>query len=277
MLERQEQTSARRSSNVKSEVKSNDKTITKSAPASYKSKEPLERVTSATSRHKKESLVPKTIRTHTNSTGSIGAVPPRIPRERDVPSRVPIDSGRTESYYSLPNSKLRVETGQKTRKLQDTDGPSVNINAASKVSKGINTTPRRGEPIPVANAVMTDLTQVNNQFDTEAQPQTYRGFEGHRQGQIKYPSNNPGASSVHSSSSVPFGANNNNNDGSLERGRSASSSSSHDDNSLGEPRSWSCTNDQRSDREVSLHKPSSSSHSLGTVFFFKWHNFLLPS
>ena len=247
MLERQ--TSSRRSSNVKSE--SSDKT--KSAPASYKPKDsPDDRTTSASSKQKKESLIPKTIRTHTNSSGSIGAVPPRMPRERDrdVPAKVPSESGKVESHYSLPNSKLRIDTNQKTRKLQEVEGPNVNINAASKVNKNINTTPRRGEPIP--NAVVTDLTQVHNQFNSEGQTQIYRGFEGHRQGQIKYPSNSQNVNNnAQSSSAVPFGVQN---DPGLERGKSASSSSSHDD-SLAEPRSWSCTNDHRSDKEVSLYYP----------------------
>ena len=260
MLERQEQqASARRQVDIKTEVKSSDKldfTVTKSAPAVLnKPKEPVDRpdrTPSSSGKPKKEPLVPKPIRTHTNSTASIGTSP-RMPKE--VPARVPSEPGKVvDSYYSLPNSKLKVDTNQRNRKFQEVEGPSVNINGSLKdtvarVNKSVNTTPRKvGEPIP--NAVVTDLTQVQNQYISE----------GQRQGQNRYPSNNPNVNN----SAIPFNKGSTNllhkektsgiqysNSGSVERGKSASSSSSHDDNSLVEPRSWSVTNEQKSDREVS--------------------------
>ena len=236
--QQQDQASARRKDSVESE-----KTFTRSAPINKSDRsDKLNRTPSATNRPRKEPLVPKPIRTHTNSTSSIGTSP-RVPRET---TRVPVESGRVnvDSYQSLPNSKLKVDTGQsRGRKLHEVDGPSVNINASlkdtvAKVNRGINTLPpRRGEPIP--SAVVTDLTQVQNQYVTE------------RQGQNKYPSNSAQLPSNRSSKTSVTKETSGRGGGVVERGPSASSSSSHDDNSAVEPRSWSVTNEEKLDREVS--------------------------
>ena len=157
-----------------------------------------------------------------------------------------MESGKynVDSYQSLPNSKLKVDTGQmRGRKLHEVDGPSVNINASlketvAKVNRGVNTLPpRRGEPIP--NAVVTDLTQVQNQYVSERQGQIQNKYPSNS---AQLPSNRGSKTSVTKEKSES---------GVVERGPSASSSSSHDDNSLVEPRSWSVTNEERLDREVS--------------------------
>ena len=266
VLEQQEQNSARRKESVGSDVVSSEKTFTRNAPTSInKTKdivdkpERLNRTPSASNRPRKEPLIPKPIRTHTNSTSSMGTSP-RIPRETHT--RLPVESGKVsvDTYQPLPNSRLKVDTGQmRNRKLQEVDGPSVNINASlketvAKVNRGVNTLPRRGEPIP--NAVVTDLTQVQSQYASETQgyrPSDGQG-QGHRQSQSKYLSNSAQFSNKGGKNSLnkeKSGGSQYDGSGAVERGRSASSSSSHDDNSLTEPRSWSVTNEERLDREVS--------------------------
>lgn len=250
MLECQEQNSAGGTESVRSESKASDKTITKSASlTSNKPKEIVDkpdrpnRIPSASGKSRKEPLIPKPIRTHTNSTSSLGTSP-RIPKE--TPTKPPVESGKVivDTYHSLPNNKLKVDTGQRNKKLQEIEGPSLNINAnlkdtVSKVNKGMSIAQKRGEPIP--NAVVTDLTQVQNQYS-----------EGYRQGQNKYAGNSRLGSNTNSVNKEKSAGTQNNNSAVVERRKSASSSSSHDDYSLTEPRSWSVTNEERSEREVSI-------------------------